>query len=125
MMNVEDWWKYIENEKDKYKKIGNIKCPAFSNEEVYFNHHGLNHLMYKDGILRPRKDILDRFSLLIFVPNIIKKIKSVEGEERRIKENSQAYFWTIKHKVHHNLSIRIILRRLNNGVLHFFSVMRE
>ena len=124
-MVQKEWWKYIEIEKIRYKKLGNIKCPAFYDEEVYFNYYGLNHLMYKNGILRTKKEIIERFGLIIHIPNILKKIKNTDFEEKRIKGNSLAYFWTIKYRLHSDLRIRIILRRLNNGKLHFFSVMRE
>lgn len=81
--------------------------------------------MYKNGILRTKKEIIERFGLIIHIPNILKKIKSTNFEEKRIKGDSSAYFWTIKYRLHSDLRIRIILRRLNNGKLHFFSVMRE
>ena len=80
--------------------------------------------MYKDGILRPKKEILERFNLLPYAVNIIKNIKGVDNEEKRMKEKSSAYFWTIKHSIG-SLRIRIILRRLNNGTIHFFIIMKE
>jgi hypothetical protein len=76
-MEGEDWREYLKKEREKYKKIGPIKCPAFNNEE------------------------------------------------KRTKNKSTAYFWTIKHQIHSNLRIRIIVRRLNGGMLHFFSIMKE
>ncbi len=115
----------IKNIRQNYRKLGSIECPAFNNEKVYFNHHGISHLIYKDRIPRDLKEIEKRYNLLLQVPKILKTIKSVDDEEKRVKNNSTAYFWTIKHKVSDTLSIRIILRRLNNGVLHFFSVMSE
>ncbi len=124
-MSDKEWNEYLINEENKYKRFGNVECPAFSNEKVYFNDYGLRHIMYKDRIPRPRDEVVKRFNLLIYVPNILKRIKIVDNEEKSIKKQSIAYFWTIKHKVHNNLFVRIILRRLNNGTIHFFSIMKE
>lgn len=124
-MEEENWKKYLKNEEEKYKKLGFVICPAFNCEEIYFNHYGLHHLIYKGDKLRTKDEIMKRFTLIPFVQNILKKIKSVNNEEKRIKEQSIAYFWTIKHQVHSGLRVRVIIRRLNNGTLHFYSIMRE
>ncbi len=124
-MEDDNWWKYIKEEKNKYKKIGYIKCPAFSYEEIFFNYYGLNHLMYKNGILRSRNEIKERFGILPHALNILKRVRGVENEEKRVKDKSIAYFWTIKDTTNNQLRLRIIIRRLNNGTLHFFSIMRE
>jgi hypothetical protein len=121
----EDWKKYLHDEEEKYKRMGSIKCPAFNNEEIYFNDYGLNHLMYKGRFPRSREEVMKRFHVLSYLPNILRKIKSVDYEEKREKERSTAYFWTIKYKLHNDLKLRIIIRRLNNGTLHFFSIMKE
>ena len=120
-----DWSNYLKNEELKYKKLGCVICPAFNYEDVYFNNYGLHHLIYKGEKLRTKNEIMRRFKLLPYVLNILKKIKSVDDEERRSREKSFAYFWTIKYKVSDDLKLRIIVRRLNNGTLHFFSVMSE
>jgi hypothetical protein len=124
-MISENWDEYLKNEEINYKKLGYVECPIFSHERVYFNDYGLNHLMYKDRIPRTKEEVRKRFGLLPYVSNILKNIKSVDSEEKSIRNQSIAYFWTIKHKVHDNLRVRIILRRLNNGTLHFFSIMKE
>lgn len=124
-MIPQDWRKYVITEKEKYKKLSHVECPAFGNEFIYFNYYGLNHIFYKSGILRSKKEIIDRCALLPYVPNILMNLRIIDGEEKRVKENSFAYFWTIKHQINPALRLRIIVRRLNNGTLHFFSVMRE
>lgn len=121
----ENWKEYLEKEEKKYKRLGHIKCPAFSNENVYFNHYGFDHLVYKSRFPRPQDEVMKRFELLLHVFRVLKNAKSVTNEEKRIKGKSHAYFWTIRYKVN-NKTIRIILRRLgDNGALHFFSVMIE
>lgn len=115
---------FIKLAKEEYKKIGYVECPAFSGEKVYFNHYGLNHLMFKGRIPRPMDQVTERFNLLIYVKNIIKNTKTIYNEEKRTKDQSEAYFWTIKYSLR-TMNIRIILRRLNNGTIHFFSIMKE
>ena len=102
-----------------------IKCPAFSNENVHFNRYGFDHIVFKDGIPRPQEEVIERFKFLPYVPSLLKKITGVDNEEKRIKNQSIAYFWTIKHSISNRLHLRIIIRRLNDGRLHFFSVMKE
>ena len=120
-----DWKEYLKKEKEKYKKLGNVKCSAFNDEEVYFNHYGFDHIVYKNGFPRPEDEVVARFGLLVHVINILKNLKSVDGEEKRINSKSSAYFWTIKYRVNDSLRIRIILRRIGEGRLHFFSIMDE
>ena len=115
---------FIKLAKEEYKKIGYVECPAFSGEKVYFNHYGLDHLIFKGRIPRPKDQVIERFNLLNYAKNIIKNTKTVYDEERRTKGQSHAYFWTIKHSLR-TINIRIILRRLNDGTLHFFSIMKE
>lgn len=124
-MEKENWKEYLKHEQIKYKRIGYVKCPAFNNEEIYFNHYGLHHLIYKGDRLRTKDKIIKRFRLIHYAPNILCKIKHTDHEEKRAQKQSFAYFWTIKYQIYHGLRVRIIIRRLNNGTLHFFSIMRE
>jgi hypothetical protein len=124
-MLIQDWKKYLRNEEEKYKKLGCVKCPAFNGEPIYFNHYGLHHLIYKGNKVRTKNEITKRFILLPYIPNVLKKVTSTDNEEKRVDKNSMAYFWTIKHQIHHELRVRIIIRRVNDGTLHFFSVMKE
>lgn len=124
-MEQKDWEKYIQDRKRDYKKLGYIECPVFNNEKVYFNRYGLKHLMYKGRVPRQRDEVVKRFYLLPYVVAGLKSARNVISEEKRMKGNSHAYFWTLQHMVN-NKTIRIILRRLgDNGSLHFFSIMSE
>ena len=124
-MFQEDHKLFIKKAKEEYKKIGYIECPAFGGEKVYFNRYGLRHLFYKDRVSRPIEEVIKRINLLQYASNILKHIKNVDNEERRTKNKTYAYFWTIKYSINSDLRIRIILRRLDNGNLHFFSIMSE
>ncbi len=114
----------IQKVKDFYKTLTSTKCSAFVEEEVYFNRHGLNHLIAKQRKYRTPEEIERRYKLLAHVASVIKKAKKVVKEEKRIKGMSIAYFWTLRERVG-NTTLRVILRRLNDGPLHFFSVMEE
>lgn len=105
--------------------MGSIECLAFLNEKIYFNHYGWQHLIYKGDKVRAKNEIIKRLHWLSYVFDILKRIKTLDNEEKRVKENSVACFWTIKYKVGPNLKLRIILRKLNNGPIHFFSVMDD
>lgn len=120
-----NWKEYIKGEEEKYKKLGHIKCPAFGNEEIYFNRYGFSHLVYKGRFPRPQDEVIKRFELLPYVIKALKNTKSICDEEKRTKGSLHAYFWTIRHRIN-NKTIRIILRRLGDtGTLHFLSVMAE
>ncbi len=124
-MSQENHKLFIQKVKEEYKKMGFVECPAFDNEKVYFNRHGLKHLIYKGRIPRSLEEVTKRFNLLHYATSIIKKTNKIDNEEKRTMIDSTAYFWTIRNTINNHLTIRIILRRLNNGVLHFFSIMSE
>jgi hypothetical protein len=124
MSSIKDQFS-IESAKLEYKSIGYVECPAFDYEKVYFNRHGLKHLIYKGRIPRSLEEVTKRFNLIHYATSIIKKTNKIDNEEKRIMGDSTAYFWTIRNTINNHLTIRIILRRLNNGVLHFFSIMSE
>jgi hypothetical protein len=124
-MEKEIWKEYLKNEKERYKNLRYIECPAFNNERIYFNNYGFDHIIYKGKNQRPIKEVIERFKLLLYVPNILRKIKNVDREDKSIKDKSCAYFWTISYTLSSSLTIKIIIRRLNNSPLHFFSVMRK
>ena len=120
-----NWEQFIQNLKEVYKKIGHITCPIFKNENIYFNHYGLSHLMYKDRKKRPPGDIQRRIILLSQALDILKQATEIHHHDVKVKEKSIAYFWEIRqHIIREGKKriIRIVLRRLNQGTIHFFSV---
>ncbi|MEK7095509.1 MAG: hypothetical protein AAB917_02510 [Patescibacteria group bacterium] len=127
-MSIKDWKEYLKFEKDKYKKLKCTKCPAIGYNEVHFNHYGFDHIVYKNGIPRPRYEVVNRFMFLSHVPKALKTKNSANKEEKRDEGifSKHAYFWTIRFSVNRHLHLRIILRKLgDNGRIHFFSVMDE
>jgi hypothetical protein len=89
---IPNWKDYLKNEETKYKKLGNIKCPAFNNEEIHFNYYGLRHIVYKGEKVRTKEEIIKRFGLMPYISNILKKAKSIDSEEKRVKKESVAYY---------------------------------
>ena len=100
----------IEKTKEKYRKIGYIGCPAFEYEKIYFNKHGLNHLIRKRGIIRPFSEQIHKFTLFNNVPKIMKSIEVFHKHE--IGNNIQ--FWSLV-TLNSNALIKIIIRQIGNG----------
>ena len=124
-MKNEDWREYLKEERKRYKRFLPVKSIIFPNEEVYFNRYGFDHIVFKEGVPRPQDEVKLRFGLLKYVPSVLNRVTETEKVEIRVKKQSTAYFWTIRHRVGIDTYIRIILRRLNDGRIHFFSVMEE
>src|SRR5690349_1756111 len=124
-MSQRNWKEFIKNTKSKYRKIGQIQSPAFFNEKVSFNHYGFKHLFYKDRKFRIKPDVKRRLFLLPHAIRILKYKKEIYHQEESVKEKSIAHFWEIREEKYIGSKkkiIRIVLRKLNNGTLHFLSV---
>ena len=124
MLN-ENQLNFIQKVKKIYYKIGSIKCAAFLAEQVVFNGHGFNHLLRKGRKFRERSEQEMRFGLL---PDVIKTIeiqKIVNEYRTSTVDNSHAHFWELKGKTENGKSFYVVLRKKNNGHLHFFSVYDE
>lgn len=120
--------------KKLYSKIGRIPSPALSNEYVAFTSVGFTHLVRKGRNPRPQSEQIKRFSLLVFAEQIIKNPQAViiyrttetkywtnrHGEKVLI--TSTGHFWTFVEKTD-GYTIKIVIRQLNSGQKHFFSIM--
>lgn len=113
---------FIQSYKKLYRTFTSVECRALQNEKVYFNSHGFNHLIRKGSKFRPHTQIRDRFSLLMYCPEILKSTCDVHEYRIVHQKDSVAHFWTIKKRLN-SLDIKVVVRRINNGRLHFFSVM--
>ena len=120
----EDWKRYIETKKAEYKKIGKTSCQAFNNEVVYFNKHGLAHLQWKGRVPRPRLEQKKRLDLLEDIIFTLTNQKEIEEYRFIIEGKSKVHFWELRG-IATDKTFRIILRRKNNGFLHFYSVFTE
>ena len=119
--------------KDFYKKIGTVLSPALDNQYISFNNTGFNHLVRKLS-LRSRNEQKRRFLRLPQVELIIKNPKAIivyrkEEKKIEIKKNglkvlkeSTIHYWTFVYFTD-SKRIKIVIRQVNNGSKHFYSVM--
>ena len=120
--------------KDIYSEIGRVICPALGEEYVVFNRLGFNHLVRKGRIPRTKNEQKRRFVLLVYIENVIKNPEAlIEYRESVIKEKVnrhgekvlmeyKAKFWTFVENIK-DCKIKIVIRQLDGGNKHFFSVM--
>lgn len=113
--------KFIQKQRKIYREIGSIVCPALYNERVYFNNYGFNHLFRKNGNIRPIDDIHRRLNILQEAVYIIQTSPTISEYRISHRKNIPAHFWAIQGKVG-NQNIKVILRKIDKGKLHFFSV---
>jgi hypothetical protein len=131
-MENNDYQSVRKNAKDLYSKIGKVWCPTL-NGYVYFNHAGFRHLLRKRGYLREEKEQIRRFSLLDTAKTIIedpsvralyspkKTSRRIAQHGKKITEHTLVDFWML-NKPNNKSAIKVIVRKMNHGRMHFFSV---
>ncbi len=129
-----DYQKLKAIAKKLYSKIGRIPSPALSNEYVSFTSIGFTHLMRKGRNPRPRSEQKRRFSLLPYAEAVIKNPQAViiyrttetkywtDRYGQKVLITSTAHFWTFVEEID-GFTIKIVIRQLNSGQKHFFSIM--
>lgn len=105
----------IKRYKKEYYLIGYIKCNILSNEKIYFNNYGFNHLIRKRGLPRSKNERIRRLQLIKIIPKVLKLGKFIS-----FKKTLKMKFWSIKYKNH-----TVILRKIGRGKLHFYSVFND
>jgi len=113
----------------KYRSFGSVKCAAI-NEQVLFNRYGWVHLSFDGkGHKRNTDNIIMRLHLVLYAPEVIQNapivIKDelvklyINGVERQIRfiELACSIISTKKY-------VTVILRKIADGNLHFYSVRR-
>ena len=116
--------KYLEKQKVLYNKIGAIPCPALDGELVHFNSHGFKHLIRKNGFMRPESEIRRRFSIIGLGVKIVFGTYSI-SEYRETKVATKiTRFWLLKEKFG-KTTIKVVLRKIEEGNIHFFSIMKN
>jgi len=112
-----------------YKSVGSMWCRAVKNN-VVFNKYGWVHLSFERGGKRRRpRDLKLRHHLFQYVHEIVGRcrvmiekegtVKSKRGVVRKVKYYELVY-WCKAEKRH----ISVILRRIEEGNLHYYSVRR-
>lgn len=118
---------FIKKAYGLYRDIGNVACPAFDNEKIYFNKIGFNHLIWKGKKMRPPYEQRERINLITHAIEIIKISRewSEYREDVKILDNgkiSNAKFWSLTSEIN-QIKIKVIIRQSNNGKKYFLSVM--
>ncbi len=127
-MDISSHKSYIKVAYEKYKKINYVECPAFTNEKVYFLKRGFRHLIWKGTKLRDIDEQIDRLSLLRYVPDILKSSNHFKDFNKNKLHNQQTgtrvNFWSFSGE-YNQIKITVVIRQINDGPKHFFSVMRR
>ena len=106
--------------KKKYFDIGQIACPAFPNEMIRFDERGFNHLIMKNGKYRSKADQLRRLEQIHIIPNILYSHATFD----MYKKVAEVSYWAFIQKTEMKM-IKVIVRKILNGKLHFYSVMTK
>ena len=129
-----------KREKEKadalYRNIGKVRCPYFGTD-IVFNSDGFHHLQFSAERERPKEEQMLKFSLLPAVPPILRNAGTIQeyrhtmepvGQKRYsdgAREMREIEYWGIVAitKGERPIRIKIILRRVGNGNIIFWSVM--
>jgi hypothetical protein len=118
---------FIDKQKALYKSLQPVFCAAIQ-DTVYFNAEGLKHLLY-DNKHRPRNHG-ERHYKLALVDYLVEVVTNASTATQKTHTSPACSLWILnwhevsdkngeKHKV------KIILRKMGNGNVHFLSVMQK
>ncbi len=137
-MNTLDRYKKFRLEtEEKYKNILSIKCPYFNNKEIIFTSEGFNHLIYSDGRERKKDLQILKFNLFNLAPDIISRSGTLQEYRKQFckygKRKANGFFNTkemefwgfvaIVKSRNEYIKVKVVLRRVGNGNIIFWSVM--
>ena len=125
----------IREDSEKYfSSVKPILCPALK-EWVTFSSESFNHIIYKSGRTeRDRSSQIMRFKLLPKANELIAltttyqeyeetlKTFEVKRRKKRVQESKTVIYWGLIAIID-NRKIKVILRKIGNGKLHFWSVI--
>lgn len=116
--------KFIEEKRAWYKTIGKCYCPVLKTD-VIFNSKGFRHLLYNGlGKARSNNERIYRLRLLPLVIPIIKTVEIVT--EYSVFSDKNVEYWMLQKVVgKKNHKVSIILRRIGNGNITFYSVWKK
>jgi len=114
---------FIQKGKRLYGQIGILFSPVFENEPIYFNKYGWRHLIRKGKRLRNLEDQIRRISLLTHTRHILSTTTTIFAYKESHNKR-HVYFWTLRSEIK-GVYIRIVIRQLDTGRKHFFSIMDE
>lgn len=116
-----------------YKSFKPSFCPALKGE-VQFTSEGFNHLRYKFNVARTEAAQRRKLKVLLKGQEIIKITTTIQeyrtgitkvGKPGRdgLRKTSIAQYWGFVHVFPNNVRVRVIIRQVGDGQLHFWSVM--
>ena len=112
-----------------YETTKNIYCPLLK-EVVYFNNQGFHHATHDGrGKLRIQADARMRLNLLPDINSVIATSTTFGSPPRVIpktdhgnKQGKEVVFYELIKRFNSHKEVSVILRRVGNGRLHYFSV---
>ena len=126
MMNTKE-------QRELYDSIGIVYCKHLD-VDVIFNAKGFHHLFYNGtGRARSSKEVNYRLKLIPLIIPVIKNAKEFSKRKRNGRYSrgkdvgiKDVEYWSLEELVGKsgNVPIRVILRKVGNGAIHFWSVMR-
>ena len=134
MFDTSNYDKIREDAEKYYAVLADIDCPALG-LTVSFSSHGFNHLIYRKGRTeRDRASQIMRFKLLTKAYELIRLTTTFQEYEDTLKEfrikkhkekvsaTKQVQYWGLIAIIG-DRKIKVILRKIGNGNLHFWSVI--
>ena len=124
MNKEEKFVKLKEKAKEKYKNTEKIMSPFF-NDYIYLTGDGFHHLSYaKNRTSRKLEEKILKFIALDYVYELLEKSATIqEYREITINEKVIKYFGMIAIDKNLKRKTRVIIRKVGNGNIHFWSVM--
>ncbi len=123
-MNDEEYHIKVRKAHERYLKYLPVKCPHLENEVIVFNRHGFNHFERK-GRMRPRKEVLDRLTLLPLATEVISSKNSVCDLRSEKSNGDEIKYWGLTYALAVDRKIRVVVRQINKGPKHFYSIMHR
>lgn len=115
-----------------YGGYKDLKCPAI-NATVKFTAEGLNHIVYKKGRERDKKDQFMRLKVIDIARLVIKTTTTIQEKDEKIQQfrvkmkkkytnvGKSVNFWGFI-AIMENKKIRVVVRKVGAGAHHFWSV---
>ena len=120
----------LSRRREEYKKYLPVYCPCLKGD-IVFTSDGFNHLRFRvDRTPRNPAEQMYKLRLLPLVIPVIKNSKEVEEYRKFLlsidKKIKEIHYWSVTARVgKQNTSVRVILRRVGKGKIHFWSVMKS
>ncbi len=124
---IKDVGEFFKERSAWYKTINSVFCPILD-EEVVFNSKGFYHLKYKSsGTKRPKKEQMYKIGLLPLVIPVIKKASEVHDYKKiNSDSNKTTEIWELRALAgKQDTQVSVVLRRMGDGKIHFFSVWKK